>query len=543
MEVTGRIIDVVNRRSFPGAVIVRDGLIEAIEERSGTVPDRVILPGFVDSHIHVESTMLTPAEFARLAVRHGTVATVSDPHEIANVCGVEGIDYMIASADTVPLKIFFGAPSCVPATRFETSGAVLDASAVAKLLDRPEILYLAEMMNWPGVLAGEPDVEQKLSSARERGLPVDGHAPGVSGNDARRYAEAGISTDHECGTRQEALDKLEAGMRIAIREGSAARNYDALIDLLSEFPGKIMFCSDDKHPDELLHGYMNEIAARTLGLGYDLFDTLHALCVLPVNHYRLPVGLLQPGDPADFAVVSDLSSMYVEQTWIGGEAVFSDGRVRFDPTPIAPINNFSATGITASDLRIDAAGRGAQFPVIEAYEGELLTGGGWEKVPEVDGSLVADPARDLLKIVVINRYSAHAVPSCGFIKGFGLKRGAIASTVAHDSHNIIAVGASDEALEEAINLVISTRGGLAVVDGRGTGRVLPLPIAGLMSDQPGNEVAAEYHQLGELVKALGNVPQSPFMLLSFMALLVIPRYKIGDCGVFDGETFEVLTRS
>lgn len=536
-KIRGIILDVVNRRRFNGEVELEENTITTVREVSGDVPEQYILPGFVDSHIHIESSMLVPSAFARLAVRHGTVATVSDPHEIANVCGKEGVHFMIENGQKVPLKFYFGAPSCVPATPFETAGAELDVEAVSELLDRDDILYLSEMMNWPGVLEGDEQVQAKIKAARDRGKPVDGHAPGLKGEKAETYAKAGISTDHECFTKEEALHKLSYGMKIAIREGSAAKNYDALIPLLEDYPGKIMFCSDDKHPDDLVVGHINELAGRTLRRGYDLFDTLEACSLTPIQHYGLDVGLLREGDPADFIIVDDLDKMHVRQTWINGRCVFNGDTVHILDVDVNPINNFVPNTCTPDDFVVEAK-QDDQYPVIVAQDGQLVTGKSTERLPIKNNELQPDLSRDILKVAVVNRYE-KAPPSTAFIKNFGIRGGAIASSVAHDSHNVIAVGSSDEYLSKAVNLVMEQEGGLAAVSADNE-EVLPLPIAGLMSDRPGEEVAAHYEKLSRMARDMGSELNSPFMLISFMALLVIPSLKISDKGLFDADNFEFV---
>jgi adenine deaminase len=540
-ELSGTILDPINRRSFPGKITIENGIILSIqdipEEDAG---DRIISPGFVDSHIHIESSMLVPSEFARLAVQHGTVATVSDPHEIANVCGLSGIDYMIENGQKVPLKFYFGAPSCVPATPFETAGAELTPDDVDKLLDRDDILYLAEMMNWPGVLNNDPEVSEKIKSSKKRGKPVDGHAPGLKGEDAIKYANAGISTDHECFTLEEARDKLKAGMKIAIREGSAAKNYEALHPLLAESPQDIMFCSDDKHPDDLIVGHINQLAARSLKHGYDLFDILRACSVHAVEHYGLNVGLLQEGDPADFVVLDDLDSFSVAETWINGTCVYRDNRLLFDTVEATIINNFVSYSCNASDLKKRTSSDKPELsvPVIVAKDGELITEKSMETLRVNNGEILPDPERDILKVVVVNRYE-KSEPAVGFIKNFGIKNGAIASSVAHDSHNIIAVGSSDAHLADVINKIMDTKGGIAAGNESGID-ILPLPVGGIMTDRNGEETGAAYKRLTQKATAMGSTLNSPFMTISFMALLVIPKLKMSDKGLFDGETFEFV---
>ena len=529
---SGTIVDVVNREIFAGTVEWADGVIRAIHRDRRALGPGLIMPGFVDAHIHIESSLLPPAEFARLAVVHGTVATVSDPHEIANVLGGAGVDYMIRDGARTPFKFNFGAPSCVPATAFETAGATLDAGAVDKMLDRPEIRYLSEVMNFPGVLAGDPGMLAKIDSAHRRGKQVDGHAPGLHGAQAAAYAAAGISTDHECFTLAEARDKLAAGMRILIREGSAARNFDALAPLLKTDASHCMFCCDDLHPDRLVLHHIDHHVRRALNLGADRLDVLACASVHAVQHYGLDVGLLEPGDPADFIVVDNWSRFRVQRTYLRGELVASGGRTRLPRQPSRIVNRFRAKPRKAAEFAVEA-GEG-KLNVIEAIDGQLVTRHVRMDATIADGLAVADPKRDLLKITVVNRYAPRAPIAVGFVKGFGLRRGAIASSVAHDSHNIVAVGADDTSLATAVNLVIVGRGGLSVAEGA-RGSVLPLPIAGLMSDLDGRTVARRYAALDARAKRLGSRLGAPFMTLSFMALLVIPDLKLSDRGLFSGS--------
>lgn len=543
------LVDIPARTILPATVRVAAGRVAAIEPTGAPTPDPALpyaLPGFVDAHVHVESSLLVPSEFARLALPHGTVATVSDPHEIGNVLGVAGVRYMLDNAAPVPFKFCFGAPSCVPATPFETAGAEITAQDIETLFQNPKIGYLAEMMNWPGVLHRDPGVLEKIELAHRYGRPVDGHAPGLQGEDAERYASAGISTDHECFTAVEARDKLAAGMKILIREGSAARNFDALIELLPQHYENLMFCSDDKHPDTLLLGHINQLVRRAVALGYSVFDVLQVACLNPVAHYQLPVGQLRVGDPADFILVNNLTEFAVRQTYLDGVLVAENGHCLLPPAPVAVVNNFQAQRIEATSLAYPAKNQQPEtrnqgpgtYPVIECFDGQLITARRDLVLPLADGLVQPDPAQDVLKLVVLNRYTPGAPPAVAFIKGFGLKQGALASSVGHDSHNITAVGCDDESLARAINLVVAARGGLAAVEAGGAAHVLALPVAGLMSDQPGPNVAAAYSALDYFAKTqLGSGLQAPFMTLSFMALLVIPRLKLSDKGLFDGEQF------
>lgn len=536
MTIQGNIVDIKRKIIYFGTIEIEEGRIKSIEASAGE-SDRFILPGFVDAHVHIESSMLVPSEFARLAVRHGTVATVSDPHEIANVLGVKGVEYMIENGEKVPFKFNFGAPSCVPATTFESAGALVDVEDIRNLLAREDVKYLAEMMNYPGVLLADTSVMAKIEIAKQFGKPVDGHAPGLRGEEARRYIEAGISTDHECFTYEEAKEKLELGMKILIREGSAAKNFEALIPLLNEYPDEIMFCSDDKHPDDLIEGHINQLVVRALHKGCNIYDVLKAACINPVEHYNLDVGLLSLGDPADFIIVDDLRSFRILATYVNGHLVADEQKAYIEPIPIPIINNFAAMRCKPEDFRIPVAG--TDIRVIEAINGEIVTNALTLPVKEVDGFAVSDTERDILKITVVNRYESSA-PALAFIKNFNLKKGAIASCVGHDSHNIIALGVDDEAICQAINLIIENKGGISAVSDSEE-RVLALPVAGIMSDREGLEVGRAYAEIDLFAKEmLGTTLNAPFMTLSFMALLVIPNLKLSDKGLFDGKSFEFM---
>jgi len=539
-SITGNLVDIHKEEIYPAEIKIDNGKISSINTnpKLAVLPNNFILPGFIDSHVHIESSMLVPSEFARLAVVHGTVATVSDPHEIANVCGMEGVEFMIENGKTVPFKFNFGAPSCVPATIFETAGASLEVTDVEKLLQRDEIKYLSEMMNFPGVLFKDEEVLQKIASAHRLNKPVDGHAPGLRGEKAKQYIDAGIYTDHECFTKEEALDKLNYGMKILIREGSAAKNFEALIDLLNDWPDMIMFCSDDKHPDSLVLGHINQLCARAVAKGINIFKILKAACLNPVLHYKLDVGLLRVGDAADFIVVKDLENFKVEKVFIDGEIVAENGKSNIRTVKSDIINNFSCNKKEVSDFEIVYTNE-KRIPVIEALDGQLITNRLSYEPKVSGGKIVSDKERDILKIVVVNRYSNTAVAKA-FIKNFGLKKGALASSVAHDSHNIVAVGVDDESICKAVNLVIEKKGGVSAV-GSNNEMVLGLPVAGLMSNEDGYKIAADYTAIDKMTKEeLGSTLGSPFMTLSFMALLVIPHLKLSDKGLFDGDKFEFV---
>jgi len=539
MQLRARLVDLHARRIYPAEVTIENDRIRRIREVDHASAEAgFLLPGFVDAHVHIESSMLQPAEFARLAVVHGTVATVSDPHEIANVLGTEGVQYMLDDARRAPVKFCFGAPSCVPATGFETAGAVLEAREVTRLLENPAIGYLSEMMNFPGVLHGDAQVLAKIAAAQHLGKPVDGHAPGLRGDDARRYFAAGITTDHECFSYEEGREKALLGVKILIREGSAARNFEALWPLLREFPEQVMFCSDDKHPDDLLRGHIDRLVARAIGKGCDLFDTLRAACLNPVLHYRLPVGLLREGDPADFVRVADLTEFRVLETYIGGVCVSENGVSRLRHQPSGTPNQFSALPKTPADFHLSSKHGTGIVRIIRTWDGEIVTGSEEGHARLQDGLLLPYPAHDVLKIAVVNRYVPSVPPAIGFVRGFGLQRGALASSVAHDSHNIVVVGTDDASLCAAVNAVIEAKGGISATDGAGDTRVLALPIAGLMSPMDGYELAREYARLDAWTKdTLHCALRAPFMALSFLALPVIPALKMTDRGLFDVGTF------
>ena len=533
MIVKGKIVDILNKRIYNGEVEVRNGKISAIREANHN-EENYILPGFVDAHIHIESSMLVPSEFAKIAVVHGTVATVSDPHEIANVLGVKGVDFMIENGKKVPLKFNFGAPSCVPATSFESAGAIINSDDIQKMMENPDIKYLAEMMNYPGVLFDDDEVLKKIQHAKNNNKPVDGHAPGLRGEDVTKYISAGISTDHECFTYEEALEKLQKGMKVIIREGSAAKNFEALIGLLPEYYENMMFCSDDKHPDDLLLGHINQLCERAVAKGVDVFKVLQAACLNPVKHYNLDVGQLQKGDDADFILVKDLTRFKVLKTYINGELVAKKGTSFVKHVDFEVLNNFKTDKKKISDFRFESSVE--KIRVIEALDGELVTNQIEAESLIKNGNLTSNTTTDVLKMTVVNRYK-NAEPSIAFIKNFGLKEGAIASSVGHDSHNIIAIGVSDEAICKAVNLIIENRGGVCAVS-NSEEKIVSLPVAGIMSDKPAEEIGKAYAKLDEMAKQMGSKLRAPYMSLSFMALLVIPSLKLSDKGLFDGTSFK-----
>ncbi len=541
--IQGNLVDIHQNKIYPAEISIENGKIISIKEigkitgHPELVEGNYILPGFIDAHVHVESSMLIPSEFARAAVVHGTVATISDPHEIANIIGVAGVEYMLDNAAKVPFHFFFGAPSCVPATSFETAGAIINSSDIEKLMARKEIVYLAEMMNFPGVINNDEEVLRKLQAAKKHNKPIDGHAPGLMGEVMQNYFSKGISTDHECYMYEEALEKLQFGINIMIREGSAAKNFETLIPLLEKYPEQIMFCSDDKHPDGLILGHINLLVKRALAKGCNLFDVLRSVSCNVVKHYNLPVGLLRVGDSADFIIADNLTELNILSTYIKGECVAENGITNIKRVEASVVNNFNCDKKSQVDFKIKA--RSKDIRVIEAIDGQLITNEGVYPANSVHGFLESNIDNDVLKIVVVNRY-ANAPVAIAFVKNIGLKRGAIASCVAHDCHNIVAVGTNDIDLCEAVNLIIENKGGISVCD-KENKQVLPLPVAGIMSTEEVSIVAQKYTNIDKAAKQLGTTLQAPYMTLSFLALLVIPQLKLSDKGLFNGNIFEFVS--
>jgi len=534
MIIESNLIDIHNSEIYPARVTIIEKKIQIIE-RLNKPADGFLIPGLIDSHIHIESSMVTPSSFAEQAVSRGTTSVVSDPHEIANVLGIDGVSFMMKNAEIVPLKFWFGAPSCVPATKFESTGGIIDQSDIEELLSNEKIKFLAEMMNFPGVINDDTEVHNKLRAALKAGKPIDGHAPGLTGNDLKKYVESGITTDHECTSLREALEKIELGMKILIREGSAARNLSELKSLISTHPDMVMLCSDDLHPETLMGGHIDRLIIELLKEGFDLFKVIRSCTLNPVKHYSLDAGLLRAGDPADFVVLSNYMNMDILETWIDGEKVFEKGRTLFTYSSSNVVNNFKSSAITEDQLKVKNEGN--RIRVIGVSDGSLLTkelifNSGKEEFVE------SDNLNDILKIVVKDRYN-DAPPAIAFVKGFGLKTGAFASSVAHDSHNIICVGTNDKDIVSAINGIVGTKGGLSVSDNNSVD-LLPLPFAGLMSDMPVKNVAAEYERLTSKVRSMGSNLLAPFMTLSFMALLVIPQLKLSDKGLFDSGKFNFV---
>ncbi|MDP4204528.1 MAG: adenine deaminase [Bacteroidota bacterium] len=537
-EIKGKILDVFKRKIFSGIIQIKDGKIININECE-VDDDCLILPGLIDSHVHIESSMLLPSSFSKLIVPRGTVAVVCDPHEIANVCGEEGIEYMIEDGKRVPLKFFFGVPSCVPATLLEHSGAILNSQTVERLIERDDFYFLAEMMNYPGVINNDEEVIKKIRASQKVNKPIDGHAPDLSGQSLNEYANKGILTDHECSSLEEAVEKINLGMHILIREGSAAKNFEKLYPLISEYPDKVMFCTDDSHPDDLLQkGHIDSLIKRGLKLGLNIFDLIRVSSVNAVLFYKLPVGLLRVGDKADFIVVDNLDDFNIQRSYIDGECVYDSGRLLYTTDENNELNNFQLQSVNIEDIKIKNQNKTVR--VIEIEEGQLLTKKSYFKIKSNEEFISADLENDILKVVVVDRYQEKSIPQVGFIKGFGLKKGAFGSSIAHDSHNLIVVGVDDESIYKVLLRLIQNKGGLVVCDEKQIFD-LKLKIGGLMSSEEGEVVSQKYAFLNEKIHQQGCILNSPFMTLSFMSLLVIPHLKIGDRGLFDVDKFEFIS--
>lgn len=566
MSFTAYILDVLTDSVYPARITIKNGVFEEIvpivlDEDSKIDVEGLLVPGFIDSHIHVESSMLTPAQFAKIAVRYGTTSVVCDPHEIANVCGIEGIEFMIDNAKTVPFNFYFSAPSCVPATIFETSGATLDADDIEFLLKKDEIVALGEMMNFPGVLNGDEDVLRKLKLAHDYGIPIDGHAPLLSGKELDKYLEQYIITDHECSNFKEAIEKKHKGMKIMVRDGSPAKNMEALFDFTERLnywrnqksfgiiPTDVLerrinspifdfIVSDDKRPDDLINGYLNESIKKASDLGVDILKAIEMVTINPAAHYNLDAGAIVTGAKADFVIIDNLVDFNILKTYIAGECVFDGENVLFEVEDVEFKNTINASKKQPEDFDITYDGDECEVNVIKCYDGELLTKKTTATLKSVDGKVQPDIYQDVLKIAVVDRYGKNHVANA-FIKGFGLKKGAIASSVSHDSHNIIVVGYDSKVMADAVNTVIDNCGGIAVVS-EDFSDSLPLPIAGLMSNEDSFDVAKKLGVLHKMASTWGCKLESPSTTMGFMALPVIPSIKISDKGLFDVDNFEFM---
>lgn len=566
MQFTSYMLDVLTDSVYPARITIEDGIFKEIvpiqvSEETQIDVEGLMLPGFIDSHIHIESSMMTPAQFAKVAVRHGTTAVVCDPHEIANVHGIDGVEFMIENASTVPFNFYFAAPSCVPATSFETSGAVLDSDDIEYLLQKPEVVALAEMMNFPGVIGADEEVLRKLRIARKYNKPIDGHAPLVSGKELDKYIEQGIVTDHECSNFHEAIEKKQKGMKIMVRDGSSAKNMEALFDFSQRIeyyknqdsfgiiPTEVLsrrlhspifdfMVSDDKNPRDLVNGHLNESVKKAVGLGIDLIKAIEMVTINPAAHYGLDGGSIVTGSKADFIIVDNLDELNILKTYISGECVFDGENVLFDVEDVEFVNSMNVDKKSSEDFNVYFNGDECEVNVIQCFDGDLLTKKATAKLKTENGIVQPDISEDVLKIAVVERHGSNNVANA-FIKGFGLKKGAIASSVSHDSHNIVAIGYSSEKMAEAVNMVIENMGGIAVVSDDFEDS-LSLPIAGLMSNQDGIVTAKKLRTLQKMAFAMGCRLTAPFMTMAFMSLLVIPSIKLSDKGLFDGDRFEFM---
>jgi adenine deaminase len=533
--VVGVIYDPISRVLIPGKILIEKGKIGKIE-RDDCIKGPIILPGFVDSHIHIESSMLLPVEFSRIAKRHGTIAVVADPHEIANVAGVEGIDFMINNSKDAEIQFYFGAPSCVPASPFDDCYKVIDSVEIEKMLIRDDIYFLGEMMNFPGVINSDQDVISKIEAAKRYGKQVDGHAPGLKAESLSKYIRAGITTDHECFTLEEAEEKISKGMKVLIREGSAAKNFNTLNPLVNKNPEVTMVCTDDCHPEDLIEGHINNLVKKSLAIGYNIFDIIQVVSVNPIKHYRLDLGLLQVGDSADFIVVDNLVDLRILASYVKGVNILENEKTDSHETKKYNLEYVFTKKIDVGDLKL--APRTNKLKAIDVIEGELVTKEIVYNIKTQNQSVISDIENDILKIVVVNRYKEKEV-FVGFIKGFGLKKGAIAESIAHDSHHIIAVGVDDRSIFKVLEYVINQKGGLCYFDDSDIWG-LPLPIYGLISDEPAEIVAKKYKGINAKVAKDGCLLKAPFMTLSFMALSVIPNLKITPKGLFDVNRFKFI---
>ncbi|MDY4521351.1 MAG: adenine deaminase [Bacteroidales bacterium] len=497
-------------------------------------------PGLIDAHVHIESSMLSPQRFAEMVIPHGSVGVVCDPHEIANVLGEDGVRFMIDDAHKSPLNFYFCIPSCVPSTPFETNGAVFGPIQVRNLVD--ECVALAEVMNYPGVVNADPKMMEEIAIAQEAHIPVDGHAPGLMGEDLKKYVAAGVSTDHECYSLSEAKEKIALGMKVLIREGSAARNLDALQSLLKSNPYNVMACTDDAHPDDIRErGHIDKFFLRALEMGISIFDIFQILSVNPVSHYKLDCGLVQVGDKSNFLLLNSLKEFSLRSVILNGQEAYNSVQgLAYDylPNPLKP-NNFVDRSFTDADFQLVAPSNDPKLRVIVQLKDQIVTQSlVWQSKAKAQAEVKSDIDNDIVKIAVVNRYDAQAPVVNGFIKGTGLKSGAMASSIAHDSHNVVIIGADAQSMRLAAEAIFASKGGIVVVNDNAVAGQLELPIAGLMTNDNFNVVADKYQWLIRTAQEkLGVDLSSPFMSMAFMSLLVIPSLKIGDKCLFDVDTF------
>ena len=543
-----RMVNVFSGKIVPGNIAVDDGYIVGFGEYRAKakvdVGGRFVAPGFIDAHVHIESSMACITEFARAVLPLGTTTVVADPHEIANVLGTKGITYMLRSAENQPMDIYFSLPSCVPATNMETSGATLSAYDLMPFMSHHRILALAEMMNSPGVINQDPDVLLKIENARTQRKPVDGHAPGLSGHDLYAYIIAGISSDHECTTAAEAQEKLAAGMYIMIREGSAAKNLEALLPIINPYTARrLMWCTDDRHPQELLEdGHIDALVRQAIRFGLDPVVAIQMATLNPAEYFGLnDTGAIVPGRRADLLVFSDLNAPVIEAVYRRGVQVAANGEILPEVAKPDPISCPPSMNVDPERLDFAIPLKSGRIRVIEIIPGQIITFQQIEDTPASGNLAVGNPARDLLKLAVIERHRGFGNIGKAFVRGFGLKQGALASSVAHDSHNIIVVGTNDEDMQAAVKAVVYMGGGLAAASSGEIRADLPLPIAGLMSAEPLRTIKKKLDRIIRVAREFGAILPYPFMTLSFLALPVIPELKITDKGLVDVKRFKLVS--
>ena len=541
------IVNVFSGEIIPGSIAVAKGYIIGFgsypAKRVVNMKGRFVAPGFIDAHVHIESSMSCPTEFARSVLPHGTTTVAADPHEIANVLGAEGIGYMIDSSKDQPVNIYFTLPSCVPATDMETSGAKLGADDLLPFMDNCRIIALGEVMNFPGVICRDNEVLRKIEGMKKQIKPVDGHAPGLTGRDLYAYISAGIFSDHECTTEKEAKEKLNAGMHIMIREGTGAKNLEDLLPIINrQTARRVMWCTDDRHPHDIIkEGHIDYIVRSAIRMGLDPVIAIQMATINPAEYFGLNhVGAIAPGRQADLVVFSDIKNPVIEEVYFRGNLAAKEGKMLPEIKRPAPLNIRSSMNIDIAKIDFSIPALSRQARVIEVISDQIVTGQSLIKVAVSGNSAVSDIKRDILKIAVVERHKGTHNTGMGFARGFGLKQGALASSVAHDSHNIIIVGTNDEDMKTALEAVVKMGGGLAAA---GNGKILaalPLPIAGLMSLQPLKTIKEKLDNLINISREFGSSLSDPFMTLSFLALPVIPELKITDKGLVDVSKFRIV---
>ncbi len=528
MIIKGNILNIYTDEIYPGEIEIEKGVIQSIREVSSFF-NEIIVPGFIDSHIHIESSKLTPSRFAEIALKHGTTSVVADPHEIANVMGLEGIEYMLNDARNSPLKFNFAAPSCVPTTEYETAGATIDSNVIDDLLRKDEFVSLGEVMDYNGVIEGKEDLIAKIESAKKHKKPIDGHAPLVTGEDLQKYVKYGIDTDHECTSKREAAEKRRMGVKIMIREGSESHMLEELLHSDADF-----IVSDDICAEDLIDGHIDKLLRKAVSLGMDAFEALKLVTINPAKHYNLNVGSITPGKQADLVFIDNLEDFNVKRVIVDGNTIYKKQKLLYRANPMPVKTTLKITPKTAEDFDVKAQDenhKSATVNVINVEDNTIISSHDTAKLSIDRNTVIPSVFEDILKISVIERYGGNTIAN-GFVHGFNIKNGAIASSVSHDSHNIIAVGTNSQYIAEATNKIIENKGGLVAMSNKEM-IDLPLPIAGLMSDKSANVVSKVSSSLNELVSSMGCTLSSPYTTLSFLALPVVPSIKITNKGLFD----------